>query len=384
MNIAVDAMGSDNHPVPDVEGAVQAAREYGVSILLVGKPEVIERELARHETAGLSIEIVPASQVIEMREHPASAVKNKPDSSMVVGMNLVKEGRAAAFVSMGNTGGMLAAAIFRLGRIKGIKRPALSTVFPTMKGHTFLLDIGANADVKPEYLAQFALMGSVYAERVLGVPNPRVGLVSNGEEETKGSELVQAAHALLRQMPGINFIGNVEGRDIPLGKADVVVTDGFTGNVIIKVAEGFGKMMKSMIREELKGDPLSMVGGLLAKRAFDRISERTNYARYGGAPLLGVDGIVIIGHGSSTAFAVKNAVRVARAAVQQDIVTAIREGLIATEAGLRAGQRSEVGQVPERPEVPTANGVRPEDGELDQGAGSAGQNQREQDAAIGA
>lgn len=330
MKIAVDAMGSDNYPVPDVEGAVQGAREFDVALLLVGKPDAIEAELARHDTAGLSIEVVPASQVIEMTDSPATAVRSKPDSSMVVGMKLLKQGRADAFVSMGNTGGMLAAAIFHLGRIKGIKRPALSTVFPTASGHTFILDIGANADVKPDYLPQFALMGSVYVERVLGVPNPRVGLVSNGEEESKGSEVVQAAHQLIKHMPGINFIGNVEGRDIPFGKADVVVTDGFTGNIIIKLAEGLGKMMKTMIREELKADPLSIVGGVMARRAFDRISERTNYARYGGAPLLGVDGIVIVGHGSSTAFAVKHAVRVARTAAEQKIVAAIREGLAAT------------------------------------------------------
>lgn len=330
MKIAVDAMGSDNYPVPDVEGAVQGAREFDVALLLVGKPDAIEAELARHDTAGLSIEVVPASQVIEMTDSPATAVRSKPDSSMVVGMKLLKEGRADAFVSMGNTGGMLAAAIFHLGRIKGIKRPALSTVFPTASGRTFILDIGANADVKPDYLPQFALMGSVYVERVLGVPNPRVGLVSNGEEESKGSEVVQAAHQLIKHMPGINFIGNVEGRDIPFGKADVVVTDGFTGNIIIKLAEGLGKMMKTMIREELKADPLSIVGGVMARRAFDRISERTNYARYGGAPLLGVDGIVIVGHGGSTAFAVKHAVRVARTAAEQKIVAAIREGLAAT------------------------------------------------------
>ncbi|HBY98058.1 MAG: phosphate acyltransferase PlsX [Ardenticatenaceae bacterium] len=327
MKIAVDAMGSDRYPAPDVEGALRGAREYGVALLLVGKPDLIETELTRHDTSGLAIEIVPASQAIEMTEAPANAVRSKPDSSMVVGMKLLKEGRADAFVSMGNTGGMLAAGILHLGRIKGIKRPALSTVFPVITGHTFILDIGANADVKPDYLAQFALMGALYAERVLGVPNPRVGLVSNGEEEVKGSEVVQAAHQLIKAMPAINFIGNVEGRDIPLGTADVVVTDGFTGNVIIKLAEGLGKMMKAMIREELKADPLSMLGGLMARRAFDRISERTNYARYGGAPLLGVDGVVIVGHGSSTAFAVKHAVRVARTAAEQRIVAAIRAGL---------------------------------------------------------
>jgi glycerol-3-phosphate acyltransferase PlsX len=330
MKIAVDAMGTDNHPEPDVEGAVAGARIYEVPILLVGQPEVVERELAKHDISGLDIEIIPASQVIEMDEHPAQAVKSKPDSSMVVGMKLVKEGKADAFVSMGNTGGMLAAGIFQLGRIKGIKRPALSTIFPTIPGYTFILDVGANADVKPEYLAQFALMGSLYSEHVLGVERPKVGLLSNGEEESKGNELVLEAHQLLKAIPNINFIGNIEGRDVPLGKADVVVTDGFTGNVLVKMSEGLGKMMKHIIQTEIKADPLSMLGGLIAMRAFNRIKAHSDYSKYGGAPLLGLDGIAIVGHGSSNAFAVENAVRVARSAVENNIVEAIRSGLAAS------------------------------------------------------
>ncbi len=336
MKIVVDAMGGDHAPAAPVEGAVLAAREYGVSVVLVGRPEVVEPELARHDTSGLDIQIEPASEVIEMDDQPATAVRAKPDSSVVVGIKLLKQGRADGFFSAGNTGGVLAAAIFHLGRIKGIKRPALSTIFPTVKGHCLLLDVGANAEVKPEFLVQFALMGHVYAERVLGIGRPRIGLVSNGEEETKGTPLVQAAHRMLKNISSLNFIGNVEGKDIPAGLADVVVTDGFTGNVIIKLAEGLGGLMKQIIREELSRDPLSMVGALLSKRAFDRVSARTDYSVYGGAPLLGVDGVVIIGHGRSNPVAVKNGVRVAKTAVEQRVVSTIREGWAAMSEQIAA------------------------------------------------
>jgi len=311
----------------------------------------------RHQSN--SIEIEPASQVIEMEDEPARAVKAKPDSSMVVGMKMLKAGRADGFFSAGNTGGMLAAAIFHLGRIKGVKRPALSTIFPTVKGHCLLLDVGANAEVKPEYLAQFGLMGAVYAERVLGRHTPTVGLVSNGEEEKKGTPTVQEAHQFLKAMP-INFYGNVEGKDIPAGLVDVVVTDGFTGNVIIKFAEGLGAMTKQLLREvktpqgavmsltstgvlawlaTQSGVALGFIGGLLVntgligwgfKRAMDRVSQRTDYAEYGGAPLLGVDGVVIIGHGRSNPYAIMNGVRVAKTAVEQGVVQAIRDGIATT------------------------------------------------------
>lgn len=328
MRIVVDAMGGDHAPGEIVAGAVQAARDFSDEIILVGRETEVKAALGA-DAALANIRVVHASQVLEMDEHPANAMRAKPDSSMAVGMKLVKQGEADAFVSMGNTGGVLAAALFGLGRIPGIKRPALSTVFPTLKGFTFLLDIGANADVRPEWLVQFALMGSVYAERIMGVANPRVGLVSNGEEDTKGSELVQQAHALLRASR-LNFIGNVEGKDVVLTHAaDVVVTDGFTGNVIIKFAEALGKFMKGMIREEIKRDPLSMAGGLLARRAFDRVAARTDDTEFGGAPLLGVNGIVIIGHGRANRVAVRNAVRVARQAVQSGVVAKIAEGVAA-------------------------------------------------------
>ncbi|MFQ6058198.1 MAG: phosphate acyltransferase PlsX [Anaerolineae bacterium] len=326
MKIVLDAMGGDRAPQVVIDGAVQAAREYGVEILLVGREDVVRAELARHDTRGLSLPIVHANQVIEMEEHPAAAVKAKPDSSMVVGMDLVKEGQAQAFVSAGNSGGVMAAALFRLGRLRGIKRPALAAIFPLPSGPCLILDIGANTDCKPEWLLQFGLMGSVYMERVLGVARPRVGLLSNGEEETKGTMVVQQAHQLLKHS-GLNFIGNVEGKDVPAGMADVVVSDGFAGNVVIKLSEGLSKMLLSLIKEEIQSNPLAMLGGLLARPAFDQVRKRLDYAEYGGAPLLGVNGVVIIGHGRSNAKAIKNAVRMAMQAVGQGMLEAIRTGI---------------------------------------------------------
>ena len=332
MRIVVDAMGSDRAPGPDVEGAVRGARRYGAEIILVGQPERIEPELARHDTAGLSIRIQPAAQVIEMHEHPSQAVRAKPDSSMVVGMGLLRDRQADAFVSAGNSGGVLAASLAsagRVGRIQGVHRPAISTVFPTIDGFSFLLDIGANADCRPEWLVQFALMGRVYAQRVLKIDNPRVGLLSNGEEETKGSHLVQETHALLKGMD-INFVGNVEGKDLTRGVADVMVADGFAGNVAIKTAEGVSSMLTSLLRDEIKSRPLSALGGLLAKPAFRAMAKRLDYREYGGGPLLGVDGAVIIGHGRSDGLAMENAVRVAVETVNSDLVAAIRDELQAT------------------------------------------------------
>ncbi|MBM3188517.1 MAG: phosphate acyltransferase PlsX [Chloroflexi bacterium] len=333
MHIVLDAMGSDHAPAVDVEGGVRAARRFGqaAQIVLVGRQEEIERELAQYDTAGLPLTVVHASQVIEMGEHPGQAVRAKPDSSMVVGMRLLREGKADAFVSAGNSGGVLAAAVAspgRIGRIEGVRRPAISTVLPTTEGLTFMLDIGANTDCKPEWLVQFALMGSVYARNVLGVARPRVGLLSNGEEDTKGNAAVQEAHQMLRgstaQHLGIDFVGNVEGKDIPRGTADVIVSDGFVGNVAIKTAEGISSMLMSLLRQEIKSRPLAMLGGLLARPAFRAVAKKYDYREYGGAPLLGVNGVVIIGHGRSDALAIENAVRVAIEAVQSGLIEAIR------------------------------------------------------------
>jgi len=329
MKIVVDAMGGDRAPAVVVEGAVQAARDLGLELVLVGQRRAVQAELDRYDTAGLSITLHHASEVIEMHEHPAAAVKVKKDSSMVVGMNLIKRREADAFFTAGNSGGALAAALFRLGRIRGIKRPALSTIFPsqTAQNFCFLLDIGANTDCKPEYLLQFAIMGSVYAERVLGVPNPRVAIVSNGEEEGKGNQLVQETVPLLKES-GLNFVGNAEGKDIPLGLADVVVTDGFTGNVIIKLSEGVAGFLLDVLKEEITNRNVAKVGALLARPAFDQVRRRLDYREYGGAPLLGVDGVVIVGHGRSDALAIRNGIRIAAQTVENSVLEAIKQGLV--------------------------------------------------------
>ena len=328
MKIALDAMGTDARPVPDVEGAVMAAREFGISVILVGDETKIKTELAKYDTHGLNLPVVHAASDIGMTEH-IDAVKAKKDASINVAMRLVREKQADAFVTAGNTGAAMAAAIagpFLLGRIKGIKRPALTSTLPTATGRTLLLDIGANADVKPEYLYQFAIMGSAYAQKVMGVANPRVMLLSNGEEEGKGPIVVREAFVLLKNSK-LNFIGNAEGRDIPKGSADVIVTDGFTGNVVIKLSESLAKTLVGFIRAEIKKRPIAVVGAALAKPAFDALRSRLDPAEYGGGILLGVDGVVIIGHGSSNAKAIKNAIRVAKEAVDGNVVEIIRAGL---------------------------------------------------------
>ncbi|MBC7264247.1 MAG: phosphate acyltransferase PlsX [Chloroflexi bacterium] len=323
MKIVLDAMGSDRHPVPDVEGGVAAAREYGAEIIFVGQQEVVAPEVAKHDTSGLKISLVHASQVIEMTDEPAMAARTKKDSSMAVGMRLVQQGEADAFVTCGNSGGALAAALFYLGRLKGVKRPALASVFPTVAGPAFLLDLGANTDCKPEYLLQFGVMGSAYAERVLGIANPRVAIVSTGEEEGKGSTLAKEAYKLLKASQ-LNFIGNAEGKDIPAGFADVIVTDGFTGNVIVKLSEGVASLILTVLEREIKARPLAVLGALLARNAFRAVKRALDYSEYGGGPLLGVNGVVIVGHGRSNAKAVKNAVRVAMQSVQANLIGHIR------------------------------------------------------------
>jgi glycerol-3-phosphate acyltransferase PlsX len=326
MKIVLDCMGGDFGPGPNVEAAVAIARQRGYEIVLVGRQEMLRPLLVQHNTANLHLPIVHASEVVEMHEHPASAVKSKKDSSIVVGMQLVKNGDADAFVTMGNTGAALAAGLFQLGRIKGVQRPCLTSAFPTARGWVLLADLGANTDCKPEWLAQFALMGSIYSERVMNVRSPRVALISNGEEETKGSELVQAAHQLMKKLP-INFIGNAEGRDLPAGNADVFITDGFTGNVIVKLSEGMGSFINGMLKEEIMRSLQSKLGGLLIRDAVARVKRRTDYEEIGGAPLLGVDGVVIIGHGRSKARAISSALLRAAETVERGVVGAIESGL---------------------------------------------------------
>ena len=328
MRIVVDAMGSDNHPQPDVAGGVLAAREFGDTIIFVGDQSQIESVLAEQDTSGLSLEVKHASQAITMEDKPSDIVKGKPDSSVHVGMNLVRHGDADAFVSAGNTGGILAVAMLRkvgLGRIPGIKRPALGVIFPT-KGNPLLIDNGANADCKPDYLLQFGLMGSLYVERALGIEKPRVGLISNGEEEGKGNSLIKEAIPLLAGS-GLNYIGNIEPKQFMAGEADVGVTDGFTGNLMLKTAESIASYMSGVIRDELMANPLTILGGLLTRSAFSRVRAQLSSDEVGGAPLLGVNGVVIVGHGRSNDYAVKQAIYQARRVVENEVVPAIAEGL---------------------------------------------------------
>ncbi len=327
MRIVLDAMGSDNNPAPDVEGAIMAAREFGETIVLVGDRAKIEAELAHHNTDGLSLEIVHTDQAITMDDKPGVVSRAKPNSSMHVGMRLVKDGQGDAFVTVGNTGAALAIAILQtLKRIPGVHRPALSAIMRHQAGAFIMLDMGANADCKPEWLAQFGVMGSIYAERALGIQNPRVGLLSNGEEAGKGTQLVQEAAELLRQ-ERVNFIGNVEPKEILAGHVDVAVMDGFTGNIMLKTMEAFGKTLFELLRQELMADWRSKIAGLLGKPAFRRVYRQFDPFEIGGVPLLGVNGVVIIGHGRSNSYAIKNAIGQARLAVQGRITETIREGL---------------------------------------------------------
>lgn len=327
MKIAVDALGSDNRPIPDIEGAVAAAREYGVEIALVGPESRLKTELSKIGNLPSTVSIIDATEEIQMNEHPAIAVKDKKNSTIVVGIEQVKHGLADAFVSMGNTGAVLAAAVLYLQRVRGILRPALSTVYPTPGGPSLLLDVGANTDCKPEWLEQFAMMGDIYARHVLDIPNPRIALLSNGEEESKGNQLVQAAHARLKQHGELNFIGNIEGKDIPTRAADVIVMDGFDGNIVVKLSEGLSKMLVDVIQSEVRSNPITTIGGALSLPAFNRVRKVLDYAEYGGGALLGVNGIVIIGHGRSNAFAVKNAIRVAKQAVENKVLDLIHAGV---------------------------------------------------------
>ncbi|MBM7867038.1 phosphate acyltransferase PlsX [Heliomicrobium gestii] len=325
MRIALDAMGGDHAPGEIVKGAIEAAEELNLQILLVGRPDAIEPLLAEASAGARSrIEVVAASEVIAMDESPATALRKKKDASIVVATRLVKEGRAQALVSAGSTGAQMAASLLGLGRISGIDRPAIATILPTLEGGKLLLDVGANSEAKPKNLLQFAHMGSVYAERVMGIANPRVALLNIGEEETKGNELVLGAYGMLREAP-LRFIGNVEGRDLFFGRADVIVCDGFVGNVVLKFGEGMVSALKTMIKDELKNSRMAQVGAFLATPALRGMGKRLDYAEYGGAPLLGVNGVSIICHGSSKAKAIKNALRVARQGVQQNFIAAIQE-----------------------------------------------------------
>ncbi len=337
MKIAVDAMGGDHGPAVVVEGAVAAVREFGASVTLVGDKPGIEREVVRLSAQSLGLEICHASQVVGMGESPSHALRRKRDSSLRVAAELVRDGKAAAFISAGNSGAAMAIAMFVIGVLPGVDRPAIAAVLPNLRKFTILIDAGANVDPKPWHLLQFAVMGHVYARDILGLDSPRVGLLSVGEEQGKGTELTREAWEQLKAS-SLNFVGNVEGRDIYNGRCDVVVTDGFTGNVALKISESLAEMLGDMIKEELTRDTRSKLGAALAMPAFERFRRRIDYTEMGGAPLLGIDGAAIICHGASPVKAIKNAVRVAREWAQAGLNEHIKAAL---EAEVARGGREE-------------------------------------------
>jgi glycerol-3-phosphate acyltransferase PlsX len=310
VRIAVDAMGGDHAPHVNVDGAIAAAREFDISTLLVGKAAQLERLLSESGYTGGQIEIVDAPEVVTMDDPATAAIRRKRNSSIRVAADCVRDGRAAGLVSAGHTGAAMVSAKMVIGTIEGVDRPALATVLPNLTGHCLLLDVGANPDTKTPHFKEFAVMGSIYAELVFGKKNPSIGLMSIGEEDSKGTDRTKEAFKTLKET-GLNFIGNVEGRDVFNGTVDVIVTDGFTGNVILKVSESLSEMVEKLLREEIKRTLQASVGFLLSRSAFRRFKQRLDYSEYGGAPLLGVKGCVIICHGRSSAKAIKNAIRFA-------------------------------------------------------------------------
>ncbi len=340
--IAVDAMGTDAAPHPEVEGAVLAAREHLAKVLLVGPQEVLKHELARHGYHGHEIEIIHASEVVTMEDKATRAFRRKRDSSMRVAARLVREGKADGLISAGNTGAVMTTAKITLGMLEGVDRPALAAVFPTSaRKAAVLLDVGANVDCKPEHLEQFAIMGEIYYRVIFGVERPRVGLLSIGEEDNKGNELTREAYGLLRQLP-LNFAGNVEGRDLYNGRVEVIVCDGFIGNVALKISEGLVETVGALLKEALSSTLSSKVGYVLSRKAFQTFKKRVDYSEYGGAPLLGVRGVTIICHGGSNANAIKNAVRVAAEFAQGRVNEKIEHELRAAQLESRKSATAQV------------------------------------------
>lgn len=333
MRIAVDAMGGDRAPAAVVEGALLAAKDPGIEVLLVGQTDAVQAELARLSSIRSPLPIIPASQAVAMDESPSAALKKK-DSSMKVAFELLKRGEIQAFVSAGNSGAMMATGMFVLGNLPHVERPAILVIVPTLTHAAVIIDAGANVDCKPRQLLQFALMGSVYAGRVLGITHPRVGVLSNGEEEGKGNDLTRAASEQIAAT-SLNFIGYVEGRDICSGKVDVVVCDGFTGNVTLKTMEGVAHFTVAVLKDAFRENLVSRLGYLLSRKSLREAYARLDHTEYGGAPLLGLDGVAIIAHGGSGPKEIKNAIRAASAAVSQDVnrhITEVLEELTAKGA----------------------------------------------------
>jgi len=325
MKIVVDAMGGDNAPAVIIEGVIDAAKEYGEEILLVGDELQIKKELKKYKNVqNLPIRIIHSEEIITMNDSPVDAVRLKPNSSIVKGIKLVAEGVAEGFFSAGNSGAINATALMTLKRIEGVSRPAIATVFPTLLNPCVLIDIGANVDSKPKNLLQFAVMGSVYYKNLFKTEKPKIGLLSIGEEPSKGNELTLASYKLISES-GLNFFGNIEGRDIPQGKVNVVVCDGFTGNIVLKLSEGISGFLVQLIKNEMKKNPIRiMTAAFILKSVFKHIKKKIDYAEYGGAPLLGVNGVCIIGHGSSNAKAIKNGIRVCIESVKNNIIGNIK------------------------------------------------------------
>jgi len=337
MRIVLDAMGSDRNPESEIHAAVEAATLFGEEILLVGDQAVLTGALAQANPRKAPVRIVHAPHVFSMKDRLTAGALRNAQTSMAVGMDLLVQGEGDAFVTMGNTGGAMATGLVKLRRIRGVKRPALTALFPVKNGRCVVVDIGANAECKPEYLVQFGVMGAVYATIVLGIQHPRVGLLSNGEEAGKGNDLVKAAYPLLAASP-LNFIGNVEGKELFGGEADVVVTDGFTGNVLTKSSEAVAKLLSDVLREQLTAGFVTKIGALLAKPAFGALKKILDPAEIGAVPLLGINGLVFVGHGRSGPQAVVSAIRGARQAVQADLLGLIRSAI---ERGLDDNVREE-------------------------------------------
>src|SRR5512132_758532 len=324
--IAVDAMGGDHAPQVNVDGAVAAAREFGISTLLVGRAKELAPLLADSGYAGREIEIVDAAEVVGMSEPATSPIRRKRNSSIRVAANCVRDGRAEGLVSAGHTGAAMVSAKMVIGTIEGVDRPALAAILPNLSGHCLLLDVGANPEAKTQHFKEFAVMGSIYAQLVFGKRSPTIGLMSIGEEDTKGSDRTKEAFKTLKET-GLHFIGNVEGRDVFTGRVTVIVTDGFTGNVILKVSEALGEMVENLLREEIKRTLQASVGFLLSRSAFRSFKQRLDYSEYGGAPMLGVKGCVIICHGRSSAKAIKNAIRFAAEFSRQGLAEKIQSAI---------------------------------------------------------
>lgn len=327
MKAIIDAFGGDNSPEEIIKGALNAVEEYEISVLLVGDEKILTKELDKYQYSKDKVSIIHASEIITNEDDPALAIRRKKDSSIVVGMNALKNGEGDFFVSAGSTGALLAGGLFIVKRIKGIKRAALTTLYPTLNGFSLLVDAGANIDSKAEYLDQFALMGSTYLNLVSGVDNPKVGLANIGVEKEKGNALTKEAYDLLEKNEYINFIGNIEGRDIPLGKADVIVADGFVGNMILKTTEGVAISLMTQIKEILLSNLRYKVGAGLIKPGLKEFLSHIDYRQYGGAPLLGTQKPIIKAHGSSDALAIKNAIKQGIDFTKKDIITIIEKSI---------------------------------------------------------